>query len=285
MKLSGTYAVCEGSLGMIQQSLVDAIVQLVAPQMIYLLGTKKCCSKTESIFCSSAGTLQRVSGCFLLIVLKDTSRTEQYQWQDQIERVCRNIIPTTTIVISKNEFEHWLNEKQFFAFHVRQSAVSIYDAEEEKRPIADVLSLVAEKELLRKMIDVGLSRARAFLLGSELFRVQRYNSMAAFMLHQSTEHALHAILKAGTGYHTTTHNIDRLLNYASFVFPEVARIFPRETENEKRMFTLLQKAYSDARYDDQYKINSRDLLVITEKVRLLHGVLEDKHIGSVVENQ
>jgi HEPN domain-containing protein len=263
-----------GSLGAFHNVLVEAIVQHAAPQVIYLLGIKTCSNKTDSIFCPPAAISPRVSGCLLLILLKDISRVEQYQWQDQIERICRNIVSATVIAMSGDEFIRWLEDGQPFAIRVRQSATLIYQAEGEKIPITDAPASFAENKPGRKFVDQGMIRAEAFLSGAELFRVQQYNSMAAFMLHQSMEHTLHTLIKAVTGYHAVTHNIDRLLNYASFISPEPVAIFPRETAEDKRVFTLLQKAYSDARYDDQYKISSQDLLIITEKLRRLHALLD-----------
>ncbi|MCW3090505.1 MAG: hypothetical protein JWP81_1574 [Ferruginibacter sp.] len=46
-------------------------------------------------------------------------------------------------------------------------------------------------------------------------KIRSQNKMAAFMLHQAAEHALHTILKKATGLHVNTYNIDRLLRYCT----------------------------------------------------------------------
>ena len=93
------------------------------------------------------------------------------------------------------------------------------------------------------------------------------------MLHQSAEQALRTLLKIGTGYHVNTHNIDRLIRYAGLVSYQLPDILPQKTEQQKRLFGLLQRAYVDARYKEDYKISTDDLLYLMEKVQQIHDIL------------
>lgn len=95
------------------------------------------------------------------------------------------------------------------------------------------------------------------------------------MLHQATEQALHTLLKTGTGYHFCTHSIERLLRYGSMVSYELPDVFPRKTEREKHLFSLLQKAYGDARYKENYAISMADLLLLMERGRRIIGIVSE----------
>ena len=95
------------------------------------------------------------------------------------------------------------------------------------------------------------------------------------MLHQSAEQAFSTLLKTKTGFYICTHNIDRLLRYASLVCYQLPDVFPRKTENEKRLFGPLQKAYIDSRYKDDYSISETDLLILTARVRRIMELLEE----------
>jgi len=99
--------------------------------------------------------------------------------------------------------------------------------------------------------------------------------MAAFMLHQAAEHALHTIFKKATGLHINTHNIDKLLRYCSMVNYKMPAIFPRDGGANERLFGLLQKAYIDTRYKEDFTINSSALLIITERVRTLQEIMQE----------
>jgi hypothetical protein len=56
----------------------------------------------------------------------------------------------------------------------------------------------------------------------------------------------------------------------SYQLPDV---FPRKTENEKRLFGLLQKAYLDTRYKENYAITNVDLTSLIENVKQIQELL------------
>ncbi|MEO6230919.1 MAG: hypothetical protein ABJB11_13775 [Ferruginibacter sp.] len=62
------------------------------------------------------------------------------------------------------------------------------------------------------------------------------------MLHQAAEQALLAIFKKATGLHINTHNIDKLIRYCTMVNYQIAAVFPRENDEDQRLFSLLQRA-------------------------------------------
>ena len=95
--------------------------------------------------------------------------------------------------------------------------------------------------------------------------------MSASMLHQAAEQALYTMLQLKTGLRVVTHNLDKLYRYccvACYQLPEL--VFGNNKENDKRLFSLLQRAYIDTRYKSDYYINIPDLLAVTEKVNQLH---------------
>lgn len=257
-----------------QQQLVNLVVKAASPGKIFLLGASLHRARSESIFNTAAPSSQYIADCFLLILLKDTSNKELHEWQDKIENNCKSLIPVTTIVLQEAIFEEWLKQGHFFAASVWRSAVLIYDSGNIEftgyQTTGDAIAKPPEKLLVE-----GLTKAKEFLAGSELFRVRKQHAMAAFMLHQSAEQALRTLLKAGTGYHANTHSIDRLVRYAGLVSYQLPGIFPQRTQEEKRLFNLLQKAYIDTRYKEDYKISTDDLLCLTDKVRRIHEIVSD----------
>lgn len=84
------------------------------------------------------------------------------------------------------------------------------------------------------------------------------------MMHQSAEHALLAIFKAGSGLQVNTHNLDKLIGYCSMVNYRIPEIFPRHNEQQNRLFQLLQKAYIDTRYKNNYSIGTAELQTLKE---------------------
>ena len=125
-------------------------------------------------------------------------------------------------------------------------------------------------EELAKQNRLALQKVQAFFAGAELFMVRKEYKMAAFMMHQCAEHALLAILKKGSGLHVNTHNLDKLVRYCSMVNYHIPEIFPRANEQQERLFQLLQKAYIDTRYKNDYHIHASELDTIkTMLVKLI----------------
>lgn len=272
MKPFTIYHLCPGFFSFYQQQLVDLILKAAKPDMIFLLGASLHRRRTESIFNPSAPSSQHISDYILLILIQDLSNRELHEWQDKIENHCKSLMPVTTIVLQTATFEEWLKTGHRFALTVCQLGVPIYDSGNLSWAISQSVSNTASDKGCERQHAEGLTKAKEFLAGSELFQVRKQNPMAAFMLHQSAEQSLRTLLKTGTGFHVNTHSIERLLRYASLVSYQLPDVFPQKTDQEKRLFNLLQKAYIDTRYKEEYKINSDDLLRLTNKVRHIHEI-------------
>ena len=273
MKPFALYHLCRDSFSFLQQPLVDIILNAAKPDMIFLLGASLYRRRSESIFNESAPASQHISDCFLLILIQDLSNKELHEWQDKIENNCKSLMPVTVIVLHTLTFVEWLRAGHKFARTVWQSALPLYDSGNLSEAIPTVITNTVTDNNCENQYTEGLTKAKEFLAGSELFRVRKQHGMAAFMLHQSAEQALRTLLKMGTGYHANTHSLDRLIRYASLISHQFPDIFPQKTDRENRLFNLLQRAYIDTRYKEDYKINNDELLCLTEKVRQVHEIL------------
>lgn len=258
-----------------QKRLTSIIVKVANPDMIFLLGGSLHRRRSESIFCTTAPTSQHTADYFLLILLKDLSNKEIHEWQDKIEQHCKAEMLVTTIVLQTSTFEEWLKAKHPFALTVWQSAVPVYDAGNLSITTPHDGNQIVDQKDLEKQYTEGLNKAKEFLAGAELFKLREQNKMTAFMLHQSAEQGLRTILKIGTGFHSNTHSIDRLIRYASMVSYQLPDVFPQKTDRDKRLFSLLQKAYIDTRYKEDYKISDPELQSLTERVRWIAEILTD----------
>ena len=97
---------------------------------------------------------------------------------------------------------------------------------------------------------------------------------AAFLLHQAAERYYNAIQLVFTRYKSKTHDIEALGKMAQSFDMEFSKIFPRATMQQKHRFTLLKKAYVDARYNMDYKISKEDLEYLSERVKKLKELTE-----------
>ena len=56
---------------------------------------------------------------------------------------------------------------------------------------------------------------------------------------------------------------------------ELAKVFLRDTPEEKRLFELLRSAYVEARYNDDFVVTNEDIDALMPKVELLRDVVEN----------
>lgn len=84
-------------------------------------------------------------------------------------------------------------------------------------------------------------------------------NFAAFHLHQTTEHLFMATLLVWTGYKPKCHDLVELEKLVIPFCPDIYKIFPRKTTEEKHLYNLLRRAYVDARYDMSYTISIEEL--------------------------
>lgn len=253
--------------------IVDLIGELVKADRIYLLGGSLYRRRTESLFNQLAPSLQYVADCYCLILLPDTNTARLVQLQDQIEQHCTKILPMTAIVLSTKQFDSWLQDGHAFALRVYNSAPLLLQKDAGYQGTLGTIDEVAEQKRTELIHKEGLKRVEAFLAGAELFCLRKENRIGAFMLHQAAEQALSTLLKKATGYYCCIHNIERLLRYAGLVTHRVNEIFPKNNEPENRLVSLLQKAYIDSRYREDYAIPEADLINLLGRVGELRKIL------------
>jgi hypothetical protein len=89
---------------------------------------------------------------------------------------------------------------------------------------------------------------------------------------QATESFYHGIMLVFSGYKRKLHDIEELRSLASNYNEELWSIFAHSSEEQKKSFELLQKAYIEARYSDDYKISREQLLYLIGEVEKLQKV-------------
>jgi uncharacterized protein len=260
-----------------QEAKLAALIQETMPvKKIYMLGSTLMQQRTESIFLTDAPSRRNVGHYWLLVLVdEDCGHSDNYV-QDKIENTCRHIIPVTVIVLHTQQFNTWLMEGHRFACTVIKIAVLLHDNTHIPSVIPSAINEEADKKMMETYCERGINKVNEFIAGAELYRLRQHNKMAAFMLHQATEHALHTIFKKATGLHINTHNIDKLIRYCAMVNYKIPAIFLRDDEAGKKLFDLLQKAYIDTRYKDDFIISSSEILSLTESVRTLQAIMQEK---------
>ncbi|OYY99713.1 MAG: hypothetical protein B7Y37_13365 [Sphingobacteriia bacterium 28-36-52] len=247
-------------------TLINLISGVIAPDAIYILGTRLKSISSQHIFSSHTHEKTEVDQQFILVLIPSLGNYTLLQWQERMEQQCNDWATTTTIVLETATFNHWLSMGHAFAQKVVQSAAPIYQKESISLCALQQTNFPIEEKLQESICKDGLNKALEFYAGAELYIIRKQYKLSMFMLHQATEQALSTLVKTGMGYYCCSHNIERLLRYASWVSYSVGELFPLKTEIDKKRFKLMQRAYIDSRYKADFTVDYRDLVIFSEKV-------------------
>ena len=249
---------------------INIIREIAEPDFVYLLSTTYQHQSQQSLFSTEWTSERKASAHILLVLMGNLYDVPEHEWQDRIEQRCKPVSNVLTIVMRTDRFAEWLEQGHRFADRIVRGLTPEYSCGTIDLSPTGAVSPDPKADEAHSM--AGLNRSREFLAGGELYRLRKQNTMAAFMLHQAAEQALCTLIKTGTGWHTRTHNLERLLRFGSMVAPEIAEIFG-SGEEQRRLLKLLQLAYSDSRYASDYRIQNSDLEDLTNSVRELQAIV------------
>jgi len=256
-----------------KQTLVDIIKENAPAEAIFLLGQTIVQRRTETVFTCPSASLRYTSHHFLLVLVDKETEHALNAIQDKIENNLQHFRPSTVLVLPIQSFNQWLLQGHRFAFLVIRKAAKLYDAE--NIPFNQPAEINEGRSNDNRQIFTHASqKIAAFLASAELHRLRQEYKLSAFMLHQAAEQALRAMLVLNTGLKINTHSIDKLIRYGSMFCEGLHQLFPKQNEKTKKLSSLLNKAYIDTRYKDDYSISREELAALTEKVKIIKALFE-----------
>ncbi|WEK21498.1 MAG: HEPN domain-containing protein [Candidatus Pedobacter colombiensis] len=132
----------------------------------------------------------------------------------------------------------------------------------------------------RKHFDHRITLADGFLTGAHECIITEQHNVCAFMLHQVVEQTCIALIRVHLAYRAEIHNLQRLLRLCSSFSNAPIKMFLSGSPADEKLFDLLLKSYSGARYKDTFKVSEDDSWLlynkVSEFVTLAKGMCEDK---------
>lgn len=247
------------------------VIQVCALEKLFLLGITEQTLRTESLFSIPSVTRRSMEHCYLLVLVKK-SNEPLTAIQDKIENNLQHLIPVTAIVLDMDQFMEWHASGHFFANSVFEKGWILWQKDPAPLPLPQSIEDSEAKKENETIYSTAMNRISEFMAGAELYTIRKQYKMAAFMLHQSAEQILITMLIMKTGYRPNTHNIDKLTRYCSMFCPLLHHIFSNK-ESDKKLLQLLQKAYIDARYKNDYAITFHELTCLHVKIKKLLEIL------------
>ena len=184
--------------------------------------------------------------------------------------------PWVTFVVEPIKYlNQQLEKSQYFFSDIKKEGILLYDSGEFTLAEAKDLNWKERRQIAKDDFDQWFPRAIGFIKATNYMLQDNYLNLAAFQLHQATESFYSAILLVFTGYKPRLHDIEKLGSLASNYSDELLKIFPRDTKEQEERFILLKLAYTEARYNKNYKITEEQLVYLIKRVEKLKSITEE----------
>ncbi|PBQ31797.1 hypothetical protein CNR22_08455 [Sphingobacteriaceae bacterium] len=264
----------QAELKAIKEALIPRYAEI---EMIILFGSYARGTFVEDKYVEKGITYEYKSDYDLLIMMSKNGHANSDTLTSSITgRIEELNLPTPVNPIFHGvEFvNHELREGNYFFDEIKRDGVLLFTTNryqlEEKREF----SAEEAQSKANEYFNGWFESANNFFKGYNFYLSEGNNKEAAFSLHQATERFYGSVQLVFTGYKPKTHDIEILGKLAKAVDMEFGKVFPRATVQERQRFSLLKKAYVEARYNMDYTISKADLEYLSERVQLLRDLTE-----------
>lgn len=274
------------------RAIVEIALEVVRPEMVILFGSYARGDWVEDEYGEGHITYSYRSDYDLLLITaeKGVSRNIPmlFRFEDLIRQDKRVRTPVSPLIDSLGFVNEKLDEARYFYADIRREGILLHDSgRAELHPVGK-----PDRAKLKRMAEEDLAgwtgKAETSLLGYRFYlglgEDHLYLNKAAFELHQAAEALLTAIQLVFTGYRPKTHDLEKLLGYSARCEPRLLAALPLGTEEGKRLFELLRKAYVDARYRRSYRITQQELGTLAGWIRELDRTVRascERRIGEM----
>lgn len=164
---------------------------------------------------------------------------------------------------------------RYFYVEIVAKGIMLYDSGECQLATPGELDYAEIKKMAEEYYDDKFSDGLDFFKGANFYYQEENYHMTAFMLHQATESFLKTIPLVYILYGYKEHDLQFLIEKCKPYTLELAKVFPCDTNEEKRLFDLLRRAYLEARYNKKnFIVTKADIDALVPKIELLRNIVE-----------
>jgi uncharacterized protein len=265
-----------------KQTELKAIKKALIPryaevEMIILFGSYARGTFVEDKYVEKGITYEYKSDYDLLIILSKNGQANADSFIQSVSGKLDELnlpTPINPIFHGIDFVNHELREGNYFFDEIKRDGILLFTTTryelEEKREFSPAETQEKAQDYFNGWFE---SAEKFYDYFDFAFKRTDYKE-AAFLLHQAVERFYGALQLVFTGYKPKTHDIEILGKLAKALDMEFGKVFPRATVQERQRFSLLKRAYVEARYNMDYKISREDLDFLSERVKILRDLTE-----------
>lgn len=247
------------------RQLIEALKILVDPEMIFLFDlpnlTHHDVSRRREVY----------------VVLRHQELDEHHNTQGLFSFLASGMQEIAIHSINRNTLIRDIGKGNlFFQYHLRQLQL-IY----RKEGVSDLKEIPAER-LQERMLQLGCSLEKNWERADQFWQHaleeqqnQRWD-VSLFFLHQALELRLRGLKLAWEKRELKSHETRVLLRECYQFIPELASVFPQDTEEEINLLQTLEDAYCKVRYKTDFPVDETVAKTLCQRVEVVRRLC-DRH--------
>lgn len=245
------------------KTFIEALVEKFQPQQILCLSQDLSTEETKSCF-KKYGFDHTAHYC-LLMVTESITRIDH-----QVQDFSNNYFKKGTVTIichGKDTIADAIKANSRFFIKVYSSANLLYTSNgysnySKHTPYIPVQAGIKAS----RHYNHRISLAEGFLQGAGECLIQQQFTVCTFLLHQVVEQCCIALIRVQLGYRSEVHNLYRLLGICRCFSDHPYQLFLTGSAEDQRLFDVLVKSYSGARYASDFSVTKQDAKCLYDRV-------------------
>ncbi len=252
------------------KAFIQSLVEKFKPQKIIKFGRQTLSNEIEGCF---ANKQVKHSHYCLLMVTEHVTRID-YEVQDyanshyhdgQITIICHGQDAIKEAIKANSRFFITVSNSGQLLYS--NNGYTQFDAETQFIPTGALEK--AEKHFFHR-----IPLADGFLQGARECLQKHHFNICAFMLHQVVEQCCIVLIRIHIAYRSEFHNLHRLLSLCRCFSEEPYKMLLSGSQTDRRLFDILVKSYSQARYADTFFVEQADAEQLYNKVSAFHQLVK-----------
>lgn len=176
------------------------------------------------------------------------------------------------IVEDINTLNKALGKCHYFYTDVVKEGIRLFDNGDYQLAPPRRLSFKEIKEIAEGEFNKCYPFANGFLKHAYIAMEDKMYELGAFELHQACERYYYSIGLVFVNYRPKTHKLKDLESKCKRFSMDLIRVFPLNTEFEKRCYDLLCRAYIESRYNKDYVVTKEELEYMLRRTEFLKDI-------------
>lgn len=245
------------------KTFVKSLIQKFQPQQLFCFAKKSISEQTDGCFMDQ-GTIYNCHYCLLIVTETPTRIDHEIQ---EFANVHYKQGMITILCHGRETISEAIKANNRFFITVCNSGHLLYSHDGMTQPELPVRFIPTQSGLkAKKQLNHRMPLAEGFLTGAHQCLINGQYNVCTFMLHQAVEQCCIILIRVHMAYRSEIHNLKRLLSLCNCFSNKPFKMLLSGSPDDERLFDLLIKSYSEARYGDHFSIELEEAQQLYDRI-------------------